>query len=182
MSVTCPRFTLEDANRANDEWGANCGPGAIAAIIGMTLDELRPFMGDFESKRYTNPTLMFDVLRNIGAHFTYRSGHLGCNNWPSYGLARIQWEGPWTKPGVPMRARYRHTHWIGAAKVNGETGIFDINCINNGTGWVSLGDWTNDIAPWIIKECVPRADGKWHITHSVEVSRRRPTPAEVAAE
>lgn len=33
-----PRFTMDDMIRANEEWGANCGPGAIAAIMGMTLD------------------------------------------------------------------------------------------------------------------------------------------------
>ena len=53
MKISKPRFTAEAADRAYDEWGANCGPGAIAAICGLTLDELRPHMGDFEGKRYT---------------------------------------------------------------------------------------------------------------------------------
>jgi hypothetical protein len=61
--MIAPRFTEADANRAHDEWGANCGPGAIAAILALTLDELRPYMGDFESKRYTNPTLMWATVR-----------------------------------------------------------------------------------------------------------------------
>ena len=39
-----PRFSLSDAERVQDEWGANCGPGAVAAICGLTLDELRPHM------------------------------------------------------------------------------------------------------------------------------------------
>lgn len=63
------RSTHEDANRAADEWGANCGPGAIAAICGLTLQELRPHMGDFEGKGYANPTLMWQVLRNLGVRF-----------------------------------------------------------------------------------------------------------------
>lgn len=167
-----PRFTADDAYRAFDTWGANCGPGAIAAICGLTLDEVRPHMGDFESKRYTNPTLMWSVLRNLGVRFSYRGGDLGRENWPCYGLARIQWEGPWTKPGVPMRARYRHTHWVGAA-VDPErgVGIFDINAIGNGSGWCSVADWAGALVPIILEECVPKADGNWHITHSVEVER-----------
>ena len=164
------RFSMVDADRAHDEWGANCGPGAVAAICGMTLDELRPHMGNFEQKGYTNPTLMWGVLRSLGILFSYRGGDLGHDNWPRYGLARIQWEGPWTKPGVPIRARYRHTHWVGAARFGDETGIFDINCINNGSGWVSLDYWVGTIVPWILAECVPRADGGWHITHAVEIT------------
>ena len=40
-------FTWEDANRAQEEWGANCGPGAVALMLGWTLDEIRPYMGRF---------------------------------------------------------------------------------------------------------------------------------------
>jgi hypothetical protein len=53
-------FTEADAHRAYDEWGANCGPGALAAIAGLTLDKVRALMGDFETKGYTNPTLMYE--------------------------------------------------------------------------------------------------------------------------
>lgn len=164
-----PRFNLDDAQRAWDAWGANCGPGALAAIARLTLDEVRPHMGDFERKGYTNPTLMLDALSSI-----YRAGLIAGwrkerADWPLYGLARIQWEGPWTKPGVPMRARYRHTHWVGSATINGQLGVFDINCINNGSGWVSLQEWRTVLVPWLLAEAVPKADGKWHITHAIEI-------------
>lgn len=163
-------FSADDAERAHTEWGCNCGPAALAAILEMTLDEVRPHMGDFEGKRYTNPTLMLNTLHRLSVVFSYRGGHLGRSNWPAYGLARIQWEGPWTKPGVPARAAYRHTHWVG---VNGRSrddiGIFDVNALGNGSGWCPLQDWSDDIVPWILKECAPRADGGWHITHAVEV-------------
>ncbi|MBZ0161750.1 MAG: hypothetical protein K8H74_03465 [Notoacmeibacter sp.] len=165
------RFTAEDADRAYEEWGANCGPGAVAAICGLTLDELRPHMGDFESKHYTNPTLMWSVLRSIGARWSMRRS----GGWPDYGLCRVQWEGPWTKPGVPPRAAYRFTHWIGAARRrDGAIGIFDINAIGNGTGWASLADWERILVPHILENCVPRADGGWHLTHVVEIERGAP--------
>lgn len=166
------RFTAEDADRAHEEWGANCGPGAIAAICGLTLDELRPHLGDFERKRYTNPTLMWRVLNSLGVE--WRHALLVANTWPAYGLARVQWEGPWTRPGVPVRARYRHTHWVAAQRrhLNPEdVGIFDINCMNSG-GWVGLEDWVQVIVPWLLRECEPEADGKWHLTHVVEIDRR----------
>jgi hypothetical protein len=161
------RFTDADAQRAHDEWGANCGPGAIAAILGLTLNELRPHMGDFEQKHYTNPTLMWDVLYRLKVKYKVdnKSG-----NWPYHGLARVQWEGPWTRPGVPMRARYRHTHWVAAiiSKQNG-LGVFDINAMNSG-GWIAFSDWNAILVPWIIENLVPKADGKWHITHTVEIT------------
>jgi hypothetical protein len=163
------RFTLEDADRANDKWGANCGPGAIAAIMGMTLDELRPHMGDFEQKHYTNPTLMWQILDRIGAVWKLAKP---VKNFPSYGLARVQWHGPWTAPGVPPRVAYRHTHWIAAqwSESKQEFGIFDINCMRSG-GWVALSDWQDIIVPWLLKECVPKASGTFHLTHVVEIDR-----------
>jgi hypothetical protein len=163
------RFTLADAARANDEWGCNCGPGALAAVTGRTLDEIRPLMGDFERKRYTNPTLMFECLKRTGVKFWWNQGP--AKPMPSYGLLRVQWEGPWTVPGVPMRARYRHTHWIGyEAHDDGQTGVFDINAMNSG-GWIAFSNWASILVPWLLKECEPKADGQWHFTHHVEVER-----------
>jgi hypothetical protein len=162
------RFSADDAGRAYDEWGANCGPGALAGVMGMTLAEVRPHMGDFERKRYTNPTLMFDCLARAGARWTFEKGS---RDWPRYGLARIQWEGPWTKPGVPPRVAYRHTHWVGSCvRSAANIGIFDINCMESG-GWVSLSDWETLVVPWLLKETEPKADGRWHITHAIEVTQ-----------
>jgi hypothetical protein len=160
-----PIFTAENADRAYDVWGANCGPIAIAAMCGWHIDELRAEMGDFESKRYTNPTLMWEVLNRIGAQYRLVKPP---DAWPNYGLVRIQWEGPWTEPNVPMRARYRQTHWIGAQRANGAVGIFDCNAFANGTGWCSEADWETVIVPAIL-EMYPRASGKWHRTHVVEL-------------
>lgn len=165
------RFTQEDAALAHDTWGANCGPGAIAAICGLTLDELRPQMGDFEAKRYTNPTLMWEVLDRLGVEWGLQT--ITPFTWPRYGLARIQWEGPWTAPGVPMRARYRHTHWVAVQRrrlIPDDVGIFDINAMASG-GWVGLKDWEDVIVPWILAECEPGNCGAWHITHAVEIAR-----------
>lgn len=170
MGTTVPplQFTLADAERAWEEWGANCGPGAIAAMTGRSLDELRPHMGDFERKGYTNPTLMWEVLNRLEVRWWLRRPP---STWPDFGLARVQWEGPWTREGVPIRARYRHTHWVGAIGRDPlNVGIFDINAIGNGTGWCSVADWSAVIVPHILAECVPRASGGWHLTHVVEIA------------
>lgn len=170
------RFTLEDAERAGDGWGANCGPAALALVAGMTLDEVRPHLGDFERKGYTNPTLMFDSLRRIGLKWRcglaqQSSENQGMLAWPQFGLARVQWEGPWTAPGVPIRVRYGHTHWVASMSVEGEEqNIFDINCICVG-GWVPLPEWSTSVVPWLLKECQPKANGRWHLTHAIEIER-----------
>jgi hypothetical protein len=165
------KFTEAEANAAAGDWGFNCGPAAVAALCGLSIADLRPHLGDFESKCYTNPTLMWEILRNLGLHWKMSTGAPGGQSWPSYGLARIQWEGPWTAAGVPMAARYRKTHWVGCNGANGANiGIWDVNCLNNGTGWVSLKDWSTIIVPAILRN-YPKADGKWHITHSVELLR-----------
>jgi len=80
-----PKFSAADAERAADEWGMNCGPGAIAAIFGLTLDQVRPFMGDFERKRYTNPTLMFDTLHRLYKAGICRGWRKEVKAWPTYG-------------------------------------------------------------------------------------------------
>jgi len=172
------RFTQTEAITASDEWGLNCGPAAVAAICGLSLPDLRPHLGDFEQKRYTNPTLMAQILRNVGAkvieaktlNWRLEMERTGRRPWPRYGLARVQWEGPWTKEGVPIAARYRHTHWVGSSCANQDNiGIWDVNCLGNGTGWVGLNEWTNILVPWLLQECHPRADGRWHLTHIVEI-------------
>ena len=158
------RFNVDEAQAAGDQWGFNCGPGAVAAMLGLTIADVRPKLGDFERKGYTNPTLMLSILNNLGAKW----GRLKDASWPRRGLVRVQWEGPWTRPGVPMAARYRHTHWVGAERVTGSLWIFDINAICVG-GWIPAAEWREQIVPWLLKECEPKADGKWHVTHSLEL-------------
>ncbi len=138
------RFTEADATRAAEEWGANCGPAALAAMTGRTLDEVRPHLRDFEARGYTNPTLMHAALTSLGVEWRKIGPEL-----PTFGLIRIQWLGPWMEPKVPRRARYRYTHWIGSTVERGERGVFDVNALNNGTGWVSFEEWQAVLAPYL---------------------------------
>lgn len=164
------RFSRDDAQVAADLWGFNCGPGALCAVLGMTPAEVRPLMVDFEAKRYTNPTLMRDVLNRARAHYrqVYRSDDpSGRMPKIAYGLMRVQWGGPWTRPGVPMAARYRHTHWVALRNWSGD--VFDINAICAG-GWLRAGEWESQLVPWLCNECVPKWDGTWWPTHAIEVS------------
>lgn len=161
-------FTLDEAERAGDDWNFNCGPAALCAVLGFTPDEIRPHMLDFESKGYTNPTLMFDVLKRLNvAHYQcYRSDNpTGLVPRVPLGLLRVQWGGPWTKPGVPMRVRYRQTHWAGMCG----GWMFDVNAMCPG-GWLRFAEWAGELIPWLIRECVPKGDGTWWPTHVITVN------------
>lgn len=172
-------FTLADLEAANDAWGCNCGPAALAAICGLTLDEVRPHFGP-AWPGYTNPTAMFAALRSAGAKWSWDSIMVNDKRpgWPRHGLCRIQWEGPWMKPGVPIAARYRHTHWVGAGPlfdgagfpIPGEVCVWDVNTLDIGDGWAPIAWWTKRTTPKLTAD-IPRATGGWHITHAIEVER-----------
>ena len=158
-------FGVREVDAAAAEWGFNCGPGALCGALGLTPNAIRPLMGDFEEKGYTTPTLMAEVLRRYGRGHreTYRSDSPGrCRL--DFGVLRVQWDGPWTRPGVPMRARYRYSHW---ATVAGDE-VFDINAISAG-GWLSRQEWERELIPWLIGETCPRGNGNWWPTHGWEI-------------
>ena len=193
-AIRPPRFTLDDVERAADAWGCNCGPAALAAVSGLTLEEVRPHLVGFEEKHYTNPSMMFAALKSIGRPWTKRvDGPDVDRAWPLHGLLRIQWEGTWSRPGVPPRARHRKTHWVGTAlmerrgdadlsTIETRTGIFDVNCLDNGSGWVSRKDWEELVVPRLVA-MYPGATGRWHVTHAVAVMRpgSTMTPARAVA-
>ena len=160
------RFDRDDAQSAGEDWGFNCGPGALCAILGMTPSEIRPHMGDFERKHYTNPTLMREILARLNVSYS------DVDDWPTFGLVRVQWGGPWTKEGVPIRARYRHTHWVASAQAIGQQRyVYDVNAMCVG-GWITYNEWAFQLVPWLLKECEPKADGAWWLTHRFEVTRQ----------
>ena len=165
-------LTLDEAQAAGDEWGFNCGPAALCAVLELSPADIRPHLGDFEKKRYTNPTLMASILRGLGINFrrVYECAVQVENRkptYPSFGLVRVQWGGPWTKPGVPMAARYRHTHWIAVRDLGREA--FDVNALCCNGGWLPWQEWADELTPWLIRQCEPKADGSWWPTHCWEV-------------
>lgn len=158
----------EDFLAANEEWDANCGPGALAAVLGCTMSEVRRFFPDFGDKPWTNPTTMLAALRMSGRRHLSRSS----TAFPVHGLCRVQWEGPWMRPTVPIAARYQKTHWIAAHNIASQVAIFDVNALDEfcPDGWLSLENWGAKIAPALMAE-IKRCTG-WSITHSIEVARR----------
>lgn len=164
-------FDVHETNACADRWSFNCGPAALCAVTGKTPEQIRPHLGDFERKGYTNPTLMIGALKSIGIKHRdlMKLYPRGVQRWPAFGLVRVQWGGPWMRDGVPMAARYRHTHWVAAAgDVIEPERVFDVNAMCVG-GWLPFAEWRDQLVPWLIKECEPKSDGTWSVTHSLEV-------------
>lgn len=176
-------FTSADVDRANADWLCTCGPAALAAICGLTLDEAKPlFMPAFPG--YTTPTRMLAALRRSGRKWSSAGvPRESKTTWPLYGIARIQWHGPWTTRGADARWAYTHTHWVGVSQGEGSRGqhlvdVWDVNCVGecpavnllDNDGWIPLQFWDADIVPMLTKD-IKRASGGWSITHAIEVER-----------
>ena len=158
------RFTPADLEAAQ-VWKCSCGHASLAAIAGMTLPEAR---GCFDQLvGYVNPSMMYDALERACLRFKGYAlgGRTTKLDFPRFGLARIQWDGPWTEPGVPIAARYVHTHWIATDRRQFPCDVFDINWMDRG-GWCAKSQWF-EIADKIIAS-IPRADG-WYVTHQIEI-------------
>lgn len=169
------RFTLDEAQAAADAWGFNCGPGALCAVLQLRPEQVRPPLASvgFENRRYTNPTMMAGALDSLRVPFrrVFESAVDPGDRpvvWPRFGLVRVQWSGPWTKPGVPMAARYRHTHWVGVDGRGPVQMIFDVNAVCEG-GWLTWREWECQLVPWLLRECCPKGDGRWWPTHCWEI-------------
>lgn len=166
------RFTVDDAERAGNAWGFNCGPGALCALLSLTPDELLPYLGDFKRRGYMSPTHMWQALRALKTRHFKNTAQLD-DRWqyprffPLFGLVRVQWGGPWCNDGVPIKVRYCHTHWVAAVQTDCLK-VFDINATCAG-GWLPFKEWSKQLVPWLIRETQPRADGTWWITHTAEV-------------
>ena len=130
------RFTAADSERANREWKATCGPHALAAACGVTLDEVRKALYDYRG--WMNPTRMGEALLSLGVSPTLRriwmKTHEPCN-----GISRVQFEGEWLDPGVPPAVAYHHTHWV--AHFDGW--VLCTAC--RAAEWITLADWKHHL-------------------------------------
>jgi hypothetical protein len=158
--ITYP-FT-EEAEDANEEWGCNCGPTALAFALQRPLEDVRHAIPDFAERRYTSPAMMKAALQH------FRQGFLAITASSEaalprmfagpMSLVRIQWTGPWIVKGKPQKWAARQTHWIAAwmGSPGGSRLVFDCN-----GGMRTYESWEAEIVP-IIVASVKRADGGWY--------------------
>jgi len=140
-----------DIKPAADEWNANCGPAAIAAILDRTLAETRPLLDGFEQRGYMNITHVLKALTAGNVLFQAR-----LKKRPAYGLVFVQWGGHEKKHAF---VQYKFTHWIAVA---GDV-VFEINA----PYLVSWDEWQAQM-PGLIQEA-GWGDGTFFIRSAIEI-------------
>jgi hypothetical protein len=160
-----PAFTAADSDRAYAEWGCNCGPAALAACLDLGLESVRQHLGDFERRRYMNPTMMGNAITALRARRRAMPHDPRPEaRFPARGVVRIQFGGPWLAPGVPVGAAYARTHWVASLDHEGQPWVYDVNA-----GWLHRPLWESMVVPDLLAG-IRRADGTWYPTHRWEVS------------
>lgn len=173
MATMTYSFDETASQRAHEEWGANCGPNALAFALQLDINDVRSHIPDFDRKRYTSPTMMKEALKSLGVTWFNCKADKEYICWPEVSLVRVQWTGPWTAPGSNPKWAYGHTHWIAtwiqesANHPFCDSMVFDCN-----GGIMTLNDWVANIVPELTK--YPRADGGWQPTHvwRIDMSNR----------
>ncbi len=162
-------YSPPDALEAYDEWSANCGPAALAAILKRPVASVRELFPEFAKKKYVNPTDMMTALHFAGRKFRKTESE------SIYGLKFVQIDGPWCGKDVPIAAAYKATHWIATATIfdhapfsEHQHYVYDVNADR----WLSKDQWEKRIMPLIVA-INAKATG-WFIRTRIEVSQREP--------
>jgi len=155
-------YVPTDVDEAHEAWGANCGPCALAAMLGRQVNAVRELFEPWPG--YTNPTLIKRAVERAGRRWV-----LSWEKAVQAGLGFIQFQGPWEKGGP--RAEYRHTHWVALARRPWCGGgpvlmVYDAAAGEAG-GWVQIGAFSGLVMPLYL-ERMPKATG-WHFRLILEV-------------
>lgn len=158
------QFDIHDQQRAWDLLGSNCGPGAIAALCGSTPEAVARLLGEqFLKLKGTTEIMLRQALDDLVMPWEDAAP-----GWVDYGIARVQWDGPWIHDPDPFK-KFRHSHWIGVSTRGlPHVMIFDINAISVG-GWISLSEWDAVLRPWLLEACEAEATGRWHISEAIRL-------------
>jgi hypothetical protein len=145
-----------DIEEANERFGANCGPIALAAFSRRTVNEAMQFFGGSNWPGYTTATTMKRAIEAMGLTCFSIPGQ-----WPRRGLVWVELVGPWSMPGIPIGAQLAKSHWIAKDGDN----YYDCN----EEGWLSYDGWvTFQARPWIAR--IKRATD-WRVRTGIEVSQ-----------
>jgi hypothetical protein len=147
-----PVFIPWDLEIAGINFGANCGPISFAVTVEREVCRTMKFFPHFNYSRSTNLTQMLRAYREVGYEIQINKCEL-----PEFGVALIQWTGPWTAKHFFSRWSLFYTHWI-AVK---DRWIFD----HTVGEWLEFSQWENEVTPDFISQ-IPRATG-WAVKYGV---------------
>jgi hypothetical protein len=157
-----------DVDEQHELWGANCGPTALAALLGRPVAAVRSIVEQVQGGRflgYMNATHLENAVRAAGlAAIRTNNGLRGRVIWPERrGLVVLQIDGPWCEMGVNPRARFRYTHTV--ASSHGGAMIYD----GNADKWRRRENWEREVMAFLVQD-QKRATG-WYTSSVIEVSR-----------
>lgn len=143
------KFDGEDLVAAHRAWKCSCGPSALAALAELDLPAVREVVGKgFESRGYMSPTQMEIAAARAGLRMIPRPVY-GQQRCPGQrGLAWVQFQGRWLRPGVPPHVAYLHTHWI-AYWMDARGGPFVFDC---NAGIAPVAEWWRETVPALVQE------------------------------
>lgn len=156
-------FVPADVDEANASWTANCGPCALAALLGLPVASVRQAFSWYPERPWCSPTQMLSALSAMGHRAALQQHKTGDRAFVD-GLAYVQFTGPWTSARASARWAYRHTHWVAVA--HGGHLVYDANTDR----WASAAWWSRCVVP-VLLEDTPRADGGWWVRTTVRVAR-----------
>ena len=158
-------YIPNDLAAANDEWGANCGPGALAAIMGVPVAQVRDRFPHFPAKAVTNLTQMRAAApSHVRVTPAAPADPAPRGPFPvvERALVQIQWTGRWTRPDANRQFAYidclKNSHWVAArlsTSASPGVWVYDVNVNWDGEipgGWVPVATWATRIALMIIEE------------------------------
>lgn len=145
-----------DVDEAHALFKLNCGPCALAALVGRPVLELRDLFPQYPARPWSNPSGMRAALALLGVGYRVVSTPADL----VAGLNFIQFKGPWLDPGVPVGAAYKRTHWIAAGP--GRL-VYDVNAGE----WLSRAEWVADVVPHLLA-ATTGATG-WCVRTGIEV-------------
>ena len=158
-------FAPNDVDEASAAWGANCGPAALAAALGVQVADVRRAVSEargdeWHFKGYMGLGDMRRAIRRAGAR-TGREGAsdeiLSAEGPPKVVL--VQWCGSWE--AVP-RAAATYRHWIASVVLDGVL-VYDVN----ENDWLTLAEWIENAVP----QLMPKRGTGWRVQWTAEVLR-----------
>lgn len=158
----CPADIAEHAR----DWGANCGPVALAALLELELPDVFALMdGGFPG--FTNLTMMRSWLKRAGfmaldpSEVGPKAIMRGVSKWPEHGLAFLQVLGPWMN-GKP-KEQYKYTHWIAVSGCSGY--VYDVNAEE----WQGARAWELRTVPGLLN--AHSCSSGWEVRQVLEVRK-----------
>jgi hypothetical protein len=123
-----------DIEEANAECGANCGPAALAAVLGVDVSDVMGAFPQFPDRTYTNASDMGRALEHEGYSFEVQKHAL-----PKKGVSLIQFVGSWGDASSSNSSALKRTHWIAVDRDL----VFDLNW----GSWLTLRAWEFGVLP-----------------------------------